>query len=169
MYGERRRKQEGEKGERNIDGKANSTQKVFHKLKWSQLLLCLQASALPENKERKQKLFPCFNVDISNFCTQPVLTLLPDDASPVWPFRVQGLAALIYASAFFCCITWGDAFRTGSFGAAKETLVCQVSREFKTGQLAAGRAQLETVTSIFGWAARPSGGALIKLTTVQGW
>lgn len=93
MCGERRRKLEGKKGERNIDGKASSTQKVLHELKRSQLWLCLQASALPENMKRKQKLLPFFNVGISHFCTQTILTLLPDDASLSWPLGVQRLGS----------------------------------------------------------------------------
>lgn len=103
------------------------------------------------------------------------LDLSHPDLAANWCF--SGLAlwcarawvALIYASAFFCCITWEDAFISSLFGAVRKTLVCQVSREFKIGQLASRSAQLEMVTSIFDWAALPSGGALIKLTTVQGW
>lgn len=94
MCGERKRKQEGKKGERSIDGKANSTlQKVLCQLKRSQLRLCLRASGLLEDKKRKQTLFPFFNVDISHFCTQIILTLLPDDAALVWPFGVQRLGS----------------------------------------------------------------------------
>lgn len=93
MCGERRRKLEGKNRERNTQGKASSTQKVLHELKRSQLWLCLQASALPENKKRKQKLLSFLNVDISHFCTQIILTLLPDDASLVWPLGVQRLGS----------------------------------------------------------------------------
>lgn len=91
--GERRRKLEGKKGERNIDGNASSTQKVLGELKRSQIWSCLQASALPENKKRKQELLLFFNVDISHFCTQIVLTLLPDHASLAWPFGVPRLGS----------------------------------------------------------------------------
>lgn len=65
------------------------------------------------------------------------------------PLVWKGLVALIYASAVFCCITREDAFITRIFAAVKKILVCQVSRDFKMGQLAPRSAQLEMVTSIF--------------------
>lgn len=52
-----------------------------------------KASALPGDKKRKQKLFPFFNVGISHLCTEIILTVLPDNASLVWPFGVQGLGS----------------------------------------------------------------------------
>lgn len=100
-------------------------------------------------RQKKEMMFP-FYVQISfvfgpnslSSCCQLML---------LWfgPLVCKGSVALIYASAFFCCITEEAAFITSLFGAIKKTLVCQVSKDFKISQLASRSAQLEVVTSIF--------------------